>query len=872
MKRVPRTLFFLLALLSLLPTTLPTARAQAPAQFQHPGVLVSQAQLDYIKIMVNSQTEPFYSAYQKALQSNIGQLNYQIQGPPAGGIIDCGPTSNPDIGCSAADNDSSAAYLQALLWYISGNHQYAQNAINILNTYGYNLKGYTNSNAPLQAAWDSQKFPRAAEIIRYTNAGWADADIQQFKTMLSTVILPGIINGSTSNGNWEISMIEGMINIGVFNDDTATFNKGVLYWQQRIPAYFYYHTDGSQPVPAPRGTANWYGQPVFNSSVDGISQETCRDFGHAQYGISGALDAAETAHIQGVDLYNDTTSNAFNRLTSALEFNAKYLLANSSTVPSYVCNGTVTLVVYPTDEIGYNNYHNRQGVDLPLTYQYLTSVIRQLPNPTEYHIMVYETLTHGGDASMLQPFLLRAPTSSASVRGGSSTNFTINTIPGTDPAPSISFSVAGLPSGATPSFSPAVVNGAGTTTLTINASGGVVPGTYPLTVTGTSSGANGPEISTVALTLTVNSVTSDYSITSAPSAITAVAGDISNYLVSFNTSTNYLGSVVLSVSGVPAGATATFSSAAIGASNPTSTLSITTLGTTAVGAYPLTITATDGSVTHNTSAVLIVTGLSNACINSLGDYWISGTIPTQTGTFTAEWDATPSTSLNNTNVGLSLGAQTAFTGLAVAARFNPTGQIDARNGGAFVAASTINYAAGVNYHFRAVVNVPANSYSIYVTPQGEPELTVGTNFAFRTEQTGITALDHWDAISEVGLVQLCNLVIDTAPVQGSVQLTTSAQLLPLGDGSYQAVVTVTNNGTGTAQSVQITGATLGSVTGTTLPVLLGDIQPGASAIAPVAFSSSAGVPGALVLERYTGIYTGGSFGGSFRVTLPTQQQ
>jgi uncharacterized protein len=54
--------------------------------------------------------------------------------------------------------------------------------------------------------------------------------------------------------------------------------------------------------------------------------------------------------------------------------------------------------------------------------------------------------------------------------------------------------------------------------------------------------------------------------------------------------------------------------------------------------------------------------------------------------------------------------------------------------------------------------------------------------------------------------------------------------------------------------------------------LLGDIQPGASAIAPVAFSSSAGVPGALVLERYTGIYTGGSFGGSFRVTLPTQQQ
>jgi hypothetical protein len=466
-----------------------------------------------------------------------------------------------------------------------------------------------------------------------------------------------------------------------------------------------------------------------------------------------------------------------------------------------------------------------------------------------------------------QPFLLRTPNASASVRGGSSTTLTITTIPGSDPAPTISFSVTGLPSGATPSFNPSVVNGAGSATLTINASGGVAPGTYPITVVGTS----GTETSSVSLTLTVNSATSDYTITSAPSAFTAVAGEIANYTVAFFT-TNYLGNVALSVTGSPAGATATFSSATVGASNTTSTLSISTLGTTPVGAYPLTITATDGSVTHSTSAVLIITSLANACIQQLGDFWISGTLPTQTGTFTTEWDASPSTALNNTNIGLSLGAQTAFTGLAVAARFNPTGQIDARNGGAFVAASTINYAPGVKYHFRAVVNVPANTYSIYVTPQGEPELTVGTNYAFRSEQAGIKSIDHWDAISEVGLVQICNLVIDTPPTPGSVQLTTSAQLLPLGDGSYQAVVTVTNNGTGTAQDVLISGATLGSAAGSTLPVSLGNIQPGAAAIAPVSFPSSAGTPGSLALERYTGTYTGGSFGGTFRVTLPTQQQ
>ena len=237
------------AFLAVVVTVLGARSTAASQTFQHPGVLVSRAQLDYVKIMVAAHTEPFYSAFLKAQNSNIGALNYQPFGPPSDGFIKCGPTSNPNIGCSNADNDSSAAYLQSLLWYITGNQQYANNAITLLNLYGHNLKGYstgsTYSNAPLQAAWDGEKWPRAAEIIRYSNAGWADSDITAFKNMLNTAILPRIINGSTSNGNWEISMIEALIGIGVFNDDPTTFNTGVTYWKQRIPAYFYYHTDGA---------------------------------------------------------------------------------------------------------------------------------------------------------------------------------------------------------------------------------------------------------------------------------------------------------------------------------------------------------------------------------------------------------------------------------------------------------------------------------------------------------------------------------------------------------------------------------------------------------------------------------------------------
>jgi predicted extracellular nuclease len=107
------------------------------------------------------------------------------------------------------------------------------------------------------------------------------------------------------------------------------------------------------------------------------------------------------------------------------------------------------------------------------------------------------------------------------------------------------------------------------------------------------------------------------------------------------------------------------------------------------------------------------------------------------------------------------------------------------------------------------------------------------------------------------------------PVQGSLQLITTSTLTLLNDGSYQATVTVKNNGTGTAQGVKLTGAVLGSANGSPLPAALGDIQPGASASTTIVFPASAGAPGTATAERFSGIYTGGSFSGAIRATLPS---
>ena len=108
----------------------------------------------------------------------------------------------------------------------------------------------------------------------------------------------------------------------------------------------------------------------------------------------------------------------------------------------------------------------------------------------------------------------------------------------------------------------------------------------------------------------------------------------------------------------------------------------------------------------------------------------------------------------------------------------------------------------------------------------------------------------------------------TVIVPGTVQLITTATLSKL-SGGYQALVTITNKGTGTAQNVTLTAATLGAATGTPIPISLGNIAPtSGSVVTTVIFSSSTGGSGAAAAERYSCIYTGGTFGGSIRATLP----
>jgi hypothetical protein len=360
----------------------------APATFVHPGIAVSKGQLDFARTEVLAGAQPWKGAYDQMMASKYASLT---RTPAPRATVECGSYSNPNYGCTDEREDAIAAYTDALAWYVTRDDRYARKAIELMDAWAAVIKDHTNSNAPLQTGWAGSSWPKAAEIIKYTYTGsWAGSG--RFATMLRDVYLPEIINGSNSNGNWELSMMEAAVGISVFLEDKTSYDKAMAKFRTRTAAYVYLSTDGSVPKTVPSQNLDttakivgyWQGQSTF---VTGLTQETCRDFTHAGYGISAISHIAETSRVQGQDLYGTDVGE---RLRQALGFQSKYQLG--AAVPSWLCGGSLNLGLGPVTEVGYNALHNRLGIAMTNT-QALTGQNR--PAGSNNLFVAWETLTHG---------------------------------------------------------------------------------------------------------------------------------------------------------------------------------------------------------------------------------------------------------------------------------------------------------------------------------------------------------------------------------------------------------------------------------------------------------------------------------------------
>jgi len=128
-------------------------------------------------------------------------------------------------------------------------------------------------------------------------------------------------------------------------------------------------------------------------------------------------------------------------------------------------------------------------------------------------------------------------------------------------------------------------------------------GTYVTTLTVTDNqGVTDPHPPTRTITVTGPP---DFTLGVTPSLQSVQQGGVSPYTTEIDGTNNFTGNVALRVSGLPAGASASFNPATV-ASSGSSILTVATSTTTPPGVYPLVITATSGTLTHTDTASLIV--------------------------------------------------------------------------------------------------------------------------------------------------------------------------------------------------------------------------------------------------------------------------
>jgi hypothetical protein len=109
-----------------------------------------------------------------------------------------------------------------------------------------------------------------------------------------------------------------------------------------------------------------------------------------------------------------------------------------------------------------------------------------------------------------------------------------------------------------------------------------------------------------------------------------------------------------------------------------------------------------------------------------------------------------------------------------------------------------------------------------------------------------------------------------APTTGA-RISTTLQSLTLNTTTHQyvAVFEMTNTGSGAANGLTTTASVLNSTSSvTSLPVSLGDVNPGSSIEVTLSFPVTAGAPNSRGEITISESYAGGTAGGGFRVTLP----
>jgi hypothetical protein len=343
--------------------------ASGNGAFVHPGLLLRAEDLERIRVGVADGVEPYLGGWNRLRMEQRASLDHE---PTPFAVVT--RTSGSGAGNTELRDDANAAFFHAVQWTVSGEPAHAAKAIQILDAWSSTLTAIEgDADRFLAAGLYGYQFANAAELLRYTDSGWAEPAVAAFQTMLLEVFYPLTHEflethaGSRVDhhfANWDAAMLVTTLSIGVFSDDRTKYDEAVEY---------YLTGEGNGAIL----------HAVYDGET-GQLQESGRDQAHAQLGIGLLAALCETAQNQGDDLY----AAADNRLLKGFEYTAQYLLGMDVPFKTYTDQSRTHTEISavnreqrrPIYEMVFNHYVERRGLAAPFTQQ-LAEAIR----PEGYH-------------------------------------------------------------------------------------------------------------------------------------------------------------------------------------------------------------------------------------------------------------------------------------------------------------------------------------------------------------------------------------------------------------------------------------------------------------------------------------------------------
>lgn len=277
----------------------------------HPCLMHTAADFKYVKEKVDARMQPWLMGYQTLEESPRAKSNYRA--------TPIETTERPGSGQNQTNWDGSAAYQLALMWKFTGEKEYADAAIGVLNDWAYTNKAMKGNERILTAGFCGYVYANAAEIMR-DYEGWRPEDLEQCKKWLSTVVAPICHEWLTNHFggkaeeqwlSWDLPAMVTLLSIGILNDDVESI--------QFVYDYFF---NGAGPGNIENAVICMHADPDGNVLGEHLaqSQEVGRDSGHMTLNVPLYGYLCQMFYNIGIDLF----SYQDNLILDICEYVAKY--------------------------------------------------------------------------------------------------------------------------------------------------------------------------------------------------------------------------------------------------------------------------------------------------------------------------------------------------------------------------------------------------------------------------------------------------------------------------------------------------------------------------------------------------------------------